>query len=70
MTSVYERDYLDYTRIAEDKERYLSPLERKQKIEQLEKWMKEAAKNLEFEKAAKLRDEIAKWKRYELELDL
>ena len=70
LTSVYERDYLDYTRIAEDKERYLSPLERKQKIEQLEKWMKEAAKNLEFEKAAKLRDEIAKWKRYELELDL
>jgi excinuclease ABC subunit B len=70
LTSVYERDYLDYTRIAEDKEFYLSPLERKQKIEQLEKWMKEAAKNLEFEKAAKLRDEIAKWKRYELELDL
>ena len=70
LTSVYERDYLDYTRIAEDKERYLSPLERKQKIEQLEKWMKEAAKNLEFEKAAKLRDEIAKWKRRELELDL
>lgn len=70
LTSVYERDYLDYTRIAEDKEFYLSPLERKQKIEQLEKWMKEAAKNLEFEKAAKLRDEVAKWKRYELELDL
>jgi len=70
LTSVYERDYLDYTRVAEDKELYLSPLERKQKIEQLEKWMKEAAKNLEFEKAAKLRDEIAKWKRRELELDL
>jgi len=70
LTSVYERDYLDYTRVAEDKELYLSPLERKQKIEQLEKWMKEAAKNLEFEKAAKLRDEIAKWKRHELELDL
>lgn len=70
LTSVYERDYLDYTRVAEDKEFYLSPLERKKKIEQLEKWMKEAAKNLEFEKAAKLRDEIAKWKRHELELDL
>lgn len=70
LTSVYERDYLDYTRVAEDKELYLSPLERKQKIEQLEKWMKEAAKNLEFEKAAKLRDKIAKWKRRELELDL
>jgi excinuclease ABC subunit B len=70
LTSVYERDYLDYTRIAEDKEFYMSPQKRKQKIEQLEKWMKEAAKNLEFEKAAKLRDEIAKLKKRELELDL
>jgi excinuclease ABC subunit B len=70
LTSVYERDYVDYTRIAEDKEFYLSPLKRKEKLEQLEKWMKEAAKNLEFEKAAKRRDEIAKLKKIELELDL
>jgi len=68
LTSVYERDYLDYTRIAEDKEIYLSPQKRKQKLDQLEKWMKEAAKNLEFEKAAKLRDEIARLKKRELEL--
>jgi len=70
LTSVYERDYLDYTRIAEDKEFYLSPQKRLEKILQLEKGMKEAAKNLEFEKAAKLRDEIARLKKRELELEL
>ena len=69
LTSVYERDYMDYTRVAEDKEMYLSPLKRKQKIDQLEKGMREAAKNLEFEKAAKLRDEIARLKKFELELE-
>jgi len=70
LTSVYERDYLDYTRIAEDKEIYLSPQKRQEKIVQLEIWMKDAAKNLEFEKAAKLRDEIAQLKKRELELAL
>jgi excinuclease ABC subunit B len=70
LTSVYERDYLDYTRISEDKEFYLSPQKRKEKIDQLEKGMKEAAKNLEFEKAAKLRDEIVKLKKRELDLEL
>jgi len=69
LTSVYERDYMDYTRVAEDEEIYLSPLKRKQKIEQLEKGMREAAKNLEFEKAARLRDEIARLNKFELELE-
>ncbi len=54
LTSVYERDYLDYTKISEDKDIYLSPLKSKQRIEELEKLMKEAAKALEFEKAALL----------------
>jgi excinuclease ABC subunit B len=69
LTSVYERDYMDYTRVAEDEEIYLSPQKRKQKIDQLEKSMREAAKNLEFEKAAKLRDEIARLNKFELELE-
>jgi len=69
LTSVYERDYVDYTRVAEDKEDYLSPQKRWKKIEQLEKSMKEAAKAMEFEKAARLRDEIARLKKFELELD-
>ena len=70
LTSVYERDYLDYTKISEEKEVYLSPQKRKQRIEELEKWMKEAARNLEFEKAARLRDELARIKKIELELEL
>jgi excinuclease ABC subunit B len=69
LASVYERDYLDYTRIAEDKEFYLSPQLRKRKIDELEALMKEAVKSLEFEKAARLRDEIAKLKTIELEIE-
>jgi excinuclease ABC subunit B len=68
MTSVYERDYLDYTRISEEKAVYLSPEIRKKKMEELEKLMKEAAQNLEFEKAARLRDELVKLKKRELEM--
>jgi len=70
LTSVYERDYFDYTRISEDKDIYFSPQQRKQKMEKLEKLMKDAARNLEFEKAAKLRDELTKLKKRELELGL
>jgi excinuclease ABC subunit B len=68
MASVYERDYLDYTKISEEKDIYLSPLKRKKRMEELEKLMKEAAKALEFEKAARFRDELAKLKKRELEL--
>ncbi len=70
LTSVYERDYLDYTKIAEDREIYLSPTRRKKRMEELEKLMKEAAKALEFEKAAQYRDELAKLKKRELEMGL
>jgi excinuclease ABC subunit B len=70
MTSVYERDYLDYTRISEEKAIYLSPEKRKKKMEELEKLMKEAARSLEFEKAARLRDELVKIKKRELEMEL
>ncbi len=69
LTSVYERDYFDYTKIAEDKEFYLSPQKRKQKLDQLEKLMREAAKAMEYEKAAQLRDQIAKLKTIELEIE-
>jgi excinuclease ABC subunit B len=70
MASVYERDYLDYTKISEEKDIYLSPSRRKKRMEELEKLMKEAAKALEFEKAARFRDELAKLKKRELELGL
>jgi excinuclease ABC subunit B len=69
MNSMFERDYLDYTRISEEKAEYLSPEKRMKKIEELEKLMKEAARSLEFEKAAQLRDELVKLKKRELELE-
>jgi excinuclease ABC subunit B len=68
LSSVYERDYFDYSRISEDKEIYLSPQKRKQRMEELENLMKKAAENLEFEKAALYRDELKKLKRRELEI--
>jgi len=68
LTSVYERDYLDYTRLAEEKEIYLSPEKRQKRMEELERLMKEAARNLEFEKAAQYRDELNRLKKRELEL--
>jgi excinuclease ABC subunit B len=68
LASVYERDYFDFTKIAEEKDFYLSPQKRQQRIEELEKQMRAAAKALEFEKAAKLRDEIVKIKKHDLEL--
>jgi len=70
LTSVYERDYLDYTKIAEEREILLSPQKRKQRIQQLERQMREAARNLEFEKAARIRDELTRLKKRELELGL
>ncbi len=68
LTSVYERDYFDYSRISEEKDIYLSPQKRKERMEFLEKNMKEASRNLEFEKAAAFRDELKKLKNRELEL--
>ncbi len=65
---VYERDYVDLTRISEDKEKYLSEKERKELIERLEREMKEAVEKLEFERAALIRDELKKIKRYHLEI--
>jgi excinuclease ABC subunit B len=68
LSSVYERDYFDFTKIAEDKEIYLSPQKRQQRIGELEKQMRAAAKATEFEKAARLRDEIVRIKKHDLEL--
>jgi len=70
LTSVYERDYLDYTSLAEDKDIYLSPQKRKKRMDELTKLMKDASAALEFEKAAAYRDELTKLKKRELELGL
>lgn len=44
--------------VAEPKQRYLTDLQKKELVERLTKEMYEAAKDLDFEKAAELRDEI------------
>lgn len=64
------RDVIEATRVAEEKIDYLpskdvqkmSKKERRALIERLEKEMKEAAKNLQFERAAELRDAILEFK--------
>ena len=69
--SVYEADY--YTvplEIAEEKEEYLTREKLNERIKALEADMKEAAKRLEFEKAAELRDQIKKLKHKELGIPL
>ncbi len=69
LNSVYERDYFDYTRIAEDQDIYLSPQKRRQRLQELQKLMDEAAERLEFEKAARYRDELKRIQKRELNLD-
>ena len=70
LSSVYERDYVDLTRIPEDKEFALSPEQRKKRMDELEKLMARASQDLEFEKAAAYRDELSRLKKRELELAL
>ena len=62
MGSIYEADYYTVPAVAEKGVEYLPKDEVKKIIEALEKEMKEAAKNFEFEKAAKLRDQIKELK--------
>ena len=59
LSSIYEADYAaipEVTETPEERYRSLDDLEREIKV--LEKQMREAAKALEFEKAAKVRDRI------------
>ncbi|MDD5207212.1 MAG: excinuclease ABC subunit UvrB [Desulfobacterales bacterium] len=66
--SVYEADYVEFPTIAEKEEPYLTPEIIAGKINDLQKKMKEAAARLEFEEAARLRDEIRHMEKRELEL--
>jgi excinuclease ABC subunit B len=59
LSSVYEHDYAPIPEVAESpEERYRSLEELEREIKVLEKQMREAAKALEFEKAASIRDRI------------
>jgi len=68
LSSVSEKDYFDYSQIAEEKDIYLSPEKRKTRMDELEKLMNKCAKNLEFEKAAKFRDELKALRKGELDI--
>jgi len=56
--SVYEADYYTVPVVREEAEGYLSPREVPKAIRQLKKEMRKAAEQLEFERAAELRDRI------------
>jgi excinuclease ABC subunit B len=58
LASPYEADYITVPVTAEAESPYLTPEAFDKGIKKLEKKMKEAAKKMEFEEAARLRDEI------------
>ena len=64
--SVYNLDYTPA--VMEDREAYLSPDELDSRIEELQGQMRQAAANLDFERAATLRDKIKTMKSRELGL--
>jgi excinuclease ABC subunit B len=61
LASVYEADYVTVPVVSEDRKIYVSENELPVMIKKLKEEMKEAAKNLEFEKAAELRDQIKEY---------
>ncbi len=68
LASVYETDYLTISTVAEDIEEYISEKDIPIMIKKLTRQMKEAAKNLEFEEAARIRDRIKELSALELEI--
>jgi len=58
LASPYEADYVTVPVTAEEEGAYLTPEALHKRIKKLEKKMREAAKKMEFEDAARLRDEI------------
>lgn len=64
--SIYEMDYYTVPVAGEGGEEYISVEEIPEKIKKLKKQMLEAAKKLEFERAAELRDKIKKLQEMEL----
>jgi excinuclease ABC subunit B len=66
--SVYEADYVTVPTIAEEEARYLTPERIREMVKDLERRMKQAARKLEFEEAALLRDEIRALEQKELEM--
>jgi excinuclease ABC subunit B len=66
--SVYEADYVTVPVVSEPSAEYKSLDELEKTIEDLEQEMKKAAKELAFERAAKLRDQIKDLRRLDMDL--
>ena len=66
--SVYEADYVTVPDMAEAAAEYLTPELIRDMVRDLEKKMKRAAKQLEFEEAARFRDEIRSLEQKELDV--
>jgi len=66
MSSVYERDYMTPADARDGAEQFKTQAELDQYISQLQAQMKAAAANLDFEKAASLRDDIKRLRNPEL----
>ena len=58
LASVYERDYVTVPTVPDERDQYHSSAELAQAIAGLEREMKAAAANLEFERAATIRDRL------------
>ncbi len=58
MASIYERDYVTVPKAAEEAELYTPTFDIQKTIRELRKKMKQAADNMEFEKAAEFRDRL------------
>jgi excinuclease ABC subunit B len=68
LESIEEKDYVTIPIAAEEAEEYLAPQEIARLVRQLRKEMLAAAKELEFEKAAELRDRVKRLEEQELKL--
>ncbi|MBT0665183.1 excinuclease ABC subunit UvrB [Geobacter pelophilus] len=68
LESIEEKDYPELPLAAESQEEYIAPAAIPKMVKDLRKQMLAAAKNLEFEKAAELRDRIKKLEDMELKL--
>ena len=70
LSSVYEADYYTVPLVAEARDEYISPKEIPKVVKKLKKEMREAAQELDFERAALLRDRIRHLQEAELRGDM
>jgi excinuclease ABC subunit B len=66
LTSVYERDYVTVPKAADEREQFRTQAELDAFLGRLEREMREAAANLEFERAAGIRDRLRRLRNPEL----